>query len=240
MEAERHQHGDERQQVDVLPQRRNALGDRNQAGVEPDGVGDDERGQAEQRVRRDVERDEQPVVAPEHQRGFHLRRDFVDEALAAEPFGVRRIAVAVERRGQRARDAVGERRRRRVRRRGCRSCRPRPFRWRRRARARRPASAGLRLDGHDAEVFFARQQRDRRVAVQVANLLVGAAAEERRAVAAGAARSSACALRAVADDLQRDAREPRGVDREVDALVRHERRHDERVWWLPLVTEPPE
>ena len=66
VEPERDEHGDERQQVDVLPQRRNALGDRDQARVKPDRVGEDERRQPEQRVGHDVEGDEEPVVAPDH------------------------------------------------------------------------------------------------------------------------------------------------------------------------------
>ena len=39
-------------------------------------------------------------------------------------------------------------------------------------------SARLRLERHDAEVLFAREERDRRAAVQVANVVVGNASEE--------------------------------------------------------------
>src|ERR1043166_4153167 len=69
VEPDRHEHRDERQQVQVLPQRRNAFGDGNQSRVKAERVGDDECGQSEQRIRRDVEGDEQPVETSEHQRG---------------------------------------------------------------------------------------------------------------------------------------------------------------------------
>src|SRR5262249_3346429 len=60
---------DERQHVDVLPQRRQTFGDRNerrQVGVEAQRVGDDEGRDSDQGVREDVERDEQAVVPPQH------------------------------------------------------------------------------------------------------------------------------------------------------------------------------
>ena len=63
VEAERHDRGHERQQVDVLLQRRQAVRDRDEAGVEAERVGDDERRHAEQRIGDDVERHEQPVVS---------------------------------------------------------------------------------------------------------------------------------------------------------------------------------
>ena len=235
VEAERHQHGDERQHVDVLPQRRNALGDRNQAGVEPERVGDDERRDAEQRVGEDVEGDEQPVVAVYHaadpgQRFGDDRFDLVAEARAAEAFGVAadgdagrtarstRAAMASAKAGGRRlvdeqaglaghdgfeRAAAAE-------------------------RDDRPA-AGLRLERHDAEVFFARQQRHGRAAIQLANLVVRLAAEKLDVAAVAGERSSARALGAVADDLQRHAREPARVDGEVDAFVGDQRRHDQRI-----------
>ena len=96
MEAERDEHGDERQQVDVLPQRGHALRDRNQAGVEAERVGEDERRQPEQRVGDDVEGDEQPVVALQH-----ARRLQVDERghLVAEPLAAEALGVAADERG---------------------------------------------------------------------------------------------------------------------------------------------
>ena len=65
VESDRHEHRDERQDVQVLRERRQALRDRNQARVKADGVGDDEGADAEQRVGDDVERDQQAVV-PDH------------------------------------------------------------------------------------------------------------------------------------------------------------------------------
>jgi hypothetical protein len=65
-EREGHQDADERQDVDVLVEGRIALGDRNEAALEPQHVGEDERRAAEQRIGADVERDEQPVVASHH------------------------------------------------------------------------------------------------------------------------------------------------------------------------------
>ena len=72
VEAERHEHRDERQHVDVLLKRRHAFGDRDEAGedgVEAENVGEEERRDAEQRVRQHVKRDEQPVVAIYHAAG---------------------------------------------------------------------------------------------------------------------------------------------------------------------------
>jgi len=72
LEPERHEHRDERQHVDVLPQRRHAFRDRDQrakAGVEAQRVGNDEREQRQHRVREHVERDEQPVVSIYHDAG---------------------------------------------------------------------------------------------------------------------------------------------------------------------------
>ena len=90
----------------------------------------------------------------------------------------------------------------------------------------RPA-ARLRFERHDAEVFFARQQHDRRAAVEVADLLVGHAGREtrrrRRRAARARARSGPSPTISAA---RRRARA--GVDGEVDALVGNERRHDQR------------
>ncbi len=69
VERERHEDAEERQHVDVLAERRLALRDRNdvgEPGLEAQQVGDDERRHPEERVRDDVERHEQAVVAPHH------------------------------------------------------------------------------------------------------------------------------------------------------------------------------
>src|SRR5690606_9823977 len=66
VERQRHQHADERQDVDVLAERRIALRHRDQAGLEAQDVRQDEGGDAERRIGDDVERDEQAVVAPYH------------------------------------------------------------------------------------------------------------------------------------------------------------------------------
>ncbi len=113
-EAERHDDDDERQDVDVLPKRRNALGNRNQAGLEAQRVGDDEGGQAEERVGDDVKRDEQAVVsnhrAAPWPAGLFTRASIsIAEALAAESFGVPANRARVERAAHGVRDRVGER-----------------------------------------------------------------------------------------------------------------------------------
>src|SRR4051812_991653 len=72
LEPDRNEDRNERQHVDVLPQRRHAFGDRDhlaEAGMEAERVGDHERQQRQQRVRQDVERDEQAVVAIYHDDG---------------------------------------------------------------------------------------------------------------------------------------------------------------------------
>ena len=69
LERDRHQHADERQHVDVLPERRLPLRDGNQFGdqrLEAEEVRQGERGGAEQRVGDDVVGDEQPVVPAHH------------------------------------------------------------------------------------------------------------------------------------------------------------------------------
>ena len=91
-------------------------------------------------------------------------------------------------------------------------------------RDHRPA-ARLRLERHDAEVLFAGQQNDRRPAVQIAH--VGSVSRPRNCVSPPPA-VRAPPLRTVSDDLQRNARALTRLDRQVDPLVGHERRHDER------------
>ena len=56
-------------------------------------------------------------------------------------------------------------------------------------------SARLRFERHDAEVLFARQQRHRRAAVQLANLVVGAAAEKLHVGAGRRARGARAPVR---------------------------------------------
>ena len=88
-------------------------------------------------------------------------------------------------------------------------------------------SARLRLERDDAEVLFAGQQRDRRAPVQLADLLVGAASEKLRRRARRRARARrAPGRRRRSSAARRPARQ--AVDREVDALVGDQRRHDER------------
>ena len=65
-ERQRGQDGDERQQVEVLLERRVTAEHRNQAALESDAVRQDERPHREHGVADDVERDEQAVVAPYH------------------------------------------------------------------------------------------------------------------------------------------------------------------------------
>ena len=80
VEGERHEHAEERQQVEVLPERWLPLGDRDEirdARLESQEIGDGERRHAEQRVGEDVEGNEQAVVPPHHRagpRGDRLRR----------------------------------------------------------------------------------------------------------------------------------------------------------------------
>jgi hypothetical protein len=68
LKSERHEPGDEGQDVEVLTKRRNPLRDGNQAGVESKRVGDDKCRHAEECVGQDVEGDEETVVAVHHDR----------------------------------------------------------------------------------------------------------------------------------------------------------------------------
>jgi hypothetical protein len=65
-ERKRRQHRDERQQVEILLERRVAAVHRNQAALEADAVREDERPGREQRVREDVQADQQPIVPLHH------------------------------------------------------------------------------------------------------------------------------------------------------------------------------
>ena len=118
----------------------------------------------------------------------------------------RGCARGSNRRGQRARDAVGERRRATAS-----STRtpvsPGDDGFERAAAAERDdrAAAGLRLDRHDAEVFLAGQQHDARRAGTGRGSRRRPSAPEKLDVAGRPARSRRGALGAVADDLQRHA-----------------------------------
>ena len=78
VEAERHDHGHERQHVEVLRERRLALGDREEAGVEADEVGQHEGHRANRGVGQHVQGDEQAVVAPYHRSSRGGREHLVD------------------------------------------------------------------------------------------------------------------------------------------------------------------
>ena len=66
MERERHDDRDERQDVEVLRERRLALRRRDEPGFEAEEIGEDERHHAQQGVGDDVKRDQQPVVPLYH------------------------------------------------------------------------------------------------------------------------------------------------------------------------------
>jgi hypothetical protein len=89
-------------------------------------------------------------------------------------------------------------------------------------------STRLRLDRHDAEVFLAGHQDQCGPIVLVANPVVGEAAEERH-IAGGFGRQALepRPVRPLADDRERNAGEAAGVDGNLEALVRNERRHDQ-------------
>ena len=93
VERERHEDAEQRQYVEVLAKRRLALCDRDEVGepgLEAKQVGDDERRHPEQCVRDDVERHEQPVVAPHHRRASRKRTGGRPAAVSAS----RRAATA--------------------------------------------------------------------------------------------------------------------------------------------------
>ena len=72
LEGERHENPEQRQDIEVLPERWLPLGDRDEISdprLEPEEIGDDERRHTEQRVGDDVEGDEQAVVSPHHRAG---------------------------------------------------------------------------------------------------------------------------------------------------------------------------
>ena len=66
LKADRNEHRDERQQIDVLLERRRALRRGNEARVEPEEIRDEKRDDRERRVRQHVGRHEQAVVAVQH------------------------------------------------------------------------------------------------------------------------------------------------------------------------------
>ena len=212
------------------------LRDRDEAGVEPQRVGDDERRHAEQRVGEDVERDEQPVVPVHHARlvaasvSRDQRFDLVAEPLAAEPFGVTPDGRRVEPVGRAARlmasaNAAGD---------GSSTRKP-GFAVDDRFDARRRAPSATTGRPHACASSGTMPKSSspgssdhRCAAVQRRGSLVGQAAEEpdvgpsragvRAPRARGRRRRSAAACRPGAQASMAS----------VDALVGHQRRHDER------------
>ena len=160
--------------------------------MEAQHVRNDERRHAQHRVAEDVEGDEQPVVPVHHAR--HRAVGLADDGFAfrcANRARPNRSACAPDRDADRTGD-----------------------RWRGESPSANAAGAGfvdedagfagddgferaaagvgddrpaarLRLERHDAEVLLARQQHDGGAAIQIANLVVAAAAEKRHVLIAG-------------------------------------------------------
>src|SRR5258706_2641576 len=86
METEWHQHGDERQQVDVLNRGRQPLIEREQRveDMKPDEVRDHERRHPEHGVRDEMKQDEEPVVA-DHRAGPSDRDESATSACISSP-----------------------------------------------------------------------------------------------------------------------------------------------------------
>ena len=84
-------------------------------------------------------------------------------------------------------------------------------------------TARLRFDGRDAEVFLARKHDGGGAPIEIAHLFVGHRSEQLH-VGAGRfdLRRQPGALRAVADDAERRARQAARLDREVYAFVWNE------------------
>ncbi len=190
--------------------------------------------QPEQRVGDDVERDQQPVVANHGASavvsGFaHQRLDLVAEPGAAELLGVRdgwrrrrtvsaiasAIAVGKGVDGQVVDQHAGLARHHRLdaRRRGPSATTGRPQAWASSGTMPKSSSPGSSTT-LARRIEFAHRRRPARGRETV-----------RRP---RAPRSSADRVRTVADDLQRHAGQGAGVDGELDSLVGHERRHDQR------------
>ena len=231
LEGERHEHADQRQDVEVLGERRVALRRLDEAGVEAQDVGQHERDHPEQRVGQDEERDEQAVPPLHHRatspagastsasisaamavrkrsrencsawarmRAGSNARPLVDAV--ADPAhgvgpGVRRGAVdqdarfAVDHRLERA--AAGQ-------------------------RDDRPA-AGLRLDGDDPEILFAREEHGGGAAIELTHVFIGRSAQElhfgtRQGLEAGP-------VGALSGDFQGESGTASRVDRDVETLV---------------------
>ena len=186
------------------------FGDRNEAGVEPQRVGDDERGHAEQRVGEDVKRDEQAVV-PDH-RAAPAPASCRTSASISSPkrsrpnrSAWRRMAPASKRRVDGRGDGVGERLGDRLVDEEAGFARRRPSRARRRGRARRPAGRTPALRAARCRSLLrpgSSTTAARRYSV--ADLVVRQRGREtRRRPSARALERGA--LGAVADDLQRHA-----------------------------------
>src|SRR4029077_3080831 len=92
-------------------------------------------------------------------------------------------------------------------------------------------AAGLRLDGNHPEILCPRQQHGRRLLVERPDLFVCLPAQEADTGASQAFQPAS--LRAPADDIEPRPDALARLDREVYALVRHERGHDEE-WWVSV------
>ena len=219
---------------DVLPERRVALGDGDQAGLEAEQVGEQERGHAEQRVGDDVEARRaggcgalppcpgRLGVSSMARRSRRAKRSRLNRSAC------RRMAAASNGRV----GGLAQPRRQTPRRRASSTstpvspCDDRLERAAAAQRDHRPA-AGLRLDRHDAEVFLAGQHDSGRAA--------GTARGSRRRY--GVPRNSTGARRRASRRArrgrarrrrsQRHAGEAAGLDRDVDAFVGDQRGHDQ-------------
>ena len=163
---QRHQHGDERQDVDVLRERRQPLGDGDETALEPDGVGQQERRHAEDGVGDDVVGDE-AAGRPLHHRtrssGAVMRASTSVVNASMKRWREKRSACARTTAGSNV--IVSRRRIAAAKDSGVASSTRMPVRPsttvsrlppRPRAMTGRPA--GLRFDWHDAEILLARQE----------------------------------------------------------------------------------
>ena len=188
---------------------------------------------AEQRVGDDVERDEQAVV-PDHQRVCRARLRDERVHLVAERARLNRSACAADGRRHRTRGRCA-RRCASANAAGVGSSTSMPVSsgddgFERAAAAERDdrPAAGLRFERHDAEVFFAGQQHDRRAAVQRRESL-RPTARPRNSHVAVRRRARARARSGPSPTIfSGTPRQAAGVDGEVDPLVGDQRRHDER------------
>ena len=251
VERERHEDAEQRQYVEVLAKRRLALRDRDEVGepgLEAKQVGDDERRHPEQRVRDDVERHEQPVVAPHHRRslavvnrepsgggirvsagidgGVNRALKTLEEAVAGKLQGVGRAAPAHSKAGvctrlspsAKASAEESEHEGTCLAVDDCLCGATAPERHHR-------TTAGLGFHRDHPEIFDPRQERGGGPAVELADVLVRLPAEKRH-VGPGHGPQPA-QLGTGADDGEGGSQLATGVDGDIEPLVRHERRHDQ-------------